>query len=77
MKHTLYHCRSMRPSHIIAAYFFNARGDPLEKTPLGMLRSLVLQLLGKEPSIYERFILTFGNKLQCIKQGSVRGRSRN
>ncbi|KAL7946934.1 ankyrin repeat-containing domain protein [Trichoderma barbatum] len=52
MKHTLKH----------SAHFFNARGDSFEQTPLGMLRSLVYQLLKKEPSTYRRFIPLFRDK---------------
>ncbi|RYP62609.1 hypothetical protein DL771_009652 [Monosporascus sp. 5C6A] len=37
MKHTLDHCREIFKDHLIAAYFFNARGDRLEKTPLVLL----------------------------------------
>lgn len=42
--------------YVIAAYFFNARGSKLEKTPLGMLRSLLYQLLEQDPLLCERFI---------------------
>ena len=62
MKHTLYHCRGFFKDHIIAAYFFNARGDTLEKTPLGMLRSLSYQLLNQDTLIYERFLPRFRDK---------------
>ncbi|GAB1312302.1 Ankyrin repeat-containing domain protein [Madurella fahalii] len=62
MKHTLAHCRRAFRNHTVVAYFFNARGVPLEKTPLGMLRSLVWQLVNEDPSIYERFIPLFRDK---------------
>ena len=61
MKYTLYHCPKFFDDHIIAAYFFNARGDTLEKTPLGMLRSLTYQLLDKDTLLYERFLPWFRN----------------
>jgi len=35
-------CQNTFKDHVIAAYFFNVRGSELEKTPLGMLRSLIL-----------------------------------
>lgn len=43
-----------RPDHApaalhTAAFFFNARGRVLERTPLGMLRSLLYQLLTQSP----------------------------
>ncbi|KAF3937074.1 hypothetical protein ABW19_dt0204540 [Dactylella cylindrospora] len=64
MKHTFIHCTSTKilDDSIIAAYFFNARGDSLEKTPFGMLRSLVHQLLEQEPYLYERFVPVFRRK---------------
>ncbi|KAK3343207.1 hypothetical protein B0H65DRAFT_406797, partial [Neurospora tetraspora] len=44
MKHMLLHLEKSG-KYLIAAHFFNARGGALEKSPLGMLRSLVYQLL--------------------------------
>jgi ankyrin repeat protein len=69
MKHTLAHCQDVFNDHIIAAHFFNARGDSLEKTPLGMLRSLLFQLVEKEPAIYGRFVLIFREKCKKHKMG--------
>lgn len=63
MKHTLRYCeKQFRETHVIAAHFFNARGESFERTPLGMLRSLLYQLLDQETSIYERFIPLFRDK---------------
>ncbi|KAH8672131.1 hypothetical protein BGZ60DRAFT_430550 [Tricladium varicosporioides] len=62
MKHTLDYCRKIFKDHIIASYFFNARGSTLEKTPLGMLRSLLYQLLEQNPVLSERFIPMFRDK---------------
>ncbi|KAM0449404.1 hypothetical protein ACHAO4_007753 [Trichoderma viride] len=65
MKHTLGHLeKELSETHVIAAHFFNARGDDSEQTPLSMLRSLLYQLLEKEPSIYEQFLPLFRNKKQ-------------
>jgi ankyrin repeat protein len=55
MKHVLSHCQSL-PNQFIITYFFNARGDVLERTPLGMFRSLVLQMLESNPLSLERFL---------------------
>ncbi|KAI9764205.1 MAG: hypothetical protein M1840_008595 [Geoglossum simile] len=49
MKHILSHCQKAFTNHVIGAYFFNARGSKLGKTPLGMFRSLLYQLLEKDP----------------------------
>ncbi|PVH70777.1 hypothetical protein DL98DRAFT_504258, partial [Cadophora sp. DSE1049] len=62
MKFTLWHCCQLFKDHIIAAYFFNARGDTFEKTRLGMLRSLAYQLVDKNPLLYERFLPDFCDK---------------
>jgi len=62
MKHTLRHCQRILGHHTIAAYFFNARGDAFEKTPLGMLRSLVFQLIDGEHGTYDRLVPIFRKK---------------
>jgi ankyrin repeat protein len=65
MKHTLMHLEGkFSDTHIIAAHFFNARGHYSERTPLSMLRSLLYQLLEKEPISYKRFITLFRKKKQ-------------
>ncbi|KAL9489362.1 hypothetical protein ACSS6W_001639 [Trichoderma asperelloides] len=60
-KRILEYCQD-KENYIIAAYFFNARGAELEKTPLGMLRSLLYQLLEHEPSLYNQLCLMFRKK---------------
>ncbi|KAF3181864.1 hypothetical protein TWF225_006839 [Orbilia oligospora] len=58
MKHALEYCRtaSKFKGHSIIAYFFNARGTNLEKTCLGMLRSLVCQLIEQDTGVCSMFI---------------------
>jgi hypothetical protein len=48
MKHVLVYCQNTFKDHVIGAYFFNARGSKLEKTFLGMLHSLIYQLLEQD-----------------------------
>ncbi|KAK3947023.1 hypothetical protein QBC32DRAFT_271522 [Pseudoneurospora amorphoporcata] len=62
MKHIWGYCQQEFRDRTIAAYFFHARGDSLEKTPLGMLRSLVSQLVDNEEPTYERFLPLFRQK---------------
>ncbi|KAK6537092.1 hypothetical protein TWF694_011292 [Orbilia ellipsospora] len=62
MKHILRHCQASFPNHSIAAYFFNARGTLLEKSRCGLLRSLLYQLLEKDPKTRGRFIPHFMDK---------------
>lgn len=42
-------------NNIIIAFFFNARGDKLERSTLGMYRSLLLQLLERLPELQDVF----------------------
>ncbi|GJC89990.1 vegetative incompatibility protein HET-E-1 [Colletotrichum liriopes] len=48
--------------YFLVAHFFNARGEALEKTSLGMLRSIVYQLLQNDEALYEHFGSTFREK---------------
>ncbi|RDL41440.1 uncharacterized protein BP5553_01419 [Venustampulla echinocandica] len=57
MKHTLLHCQDKFKDYHIAFYFFNARGGSLEKSPLGMLRSLVVQLLEQDDSFLQKQVI--------------------
>ncbi|KAI1110508.1 ankyrin repeat-containing domain protein [Nemania sp. NC0429] len=62
MSHTLSHCERSPGDHLIAAYFFNARGAALEKTPMGMMRSIVYQLLKKDDTLYGLFLDRYREK---------------
>ncbi|RYP60263.1 hypothetical protein DL770_010028 [Monosporascus sp. CRB-9-2] len=62
MKHTLRHCQKVFGDRLIVAYFFNARGDGLEKSLLGMLRSILYQLLSQDDVWYEHFVPLFRDK---------------
>ncbi|KAF1995373.1 hypothetical protein P154DRAFT_526419 [Amniculicola lignicola CBS 123094] len=62
MKHALEHCKNVFPNDLIIAYFFNARGSALEKSPLGMLRSIAYQLIQKDVMLFDQFLIKFRNK---------------
>ncbi|EWC45662.1 hypothetical protein DRE_05223 [Drechslerella stenobrocha 248] len=63
MKHALLHCEEELIDHTIASYFFNARSaSQLEKTSLGMLRSLLYQVLDRDQAAFSRFIPRFLDK---------------
>ncbi|CAN9384256.1 unnamed protein product [Alternaria alternata] len=51
MKFAFGQASKSRKSNIVIAFFFNARGETLEKTIIGMYRSLLLQLLDKIPTL--------------------------
>ncbi|KAI0403021.1 ankyrin repeat-containing domain protein [Xylaria palmicola] len=70
MSHLLSFCERSFGRHRVISYFFNARGGVLEKTPLGMMRSIVCQLLNKDDAIYRTFIDVYRQK-QRGYNGSV------
>jgi hypothetical protein len=51
MKFAHAHARKTMRNRIIISFFFNARGEDLEKSTAGMYRSLLLQLLEKAPEL--------------------------
>ena len=75
MKHTLSRCQQdFFRDHLIVAYFFNARGETLEKTPLGLLRSITYQLLQKDDTLYEQFAPAFREKQRLGGEASLQWR---
>ncbi|KAF4340301.1 Pfs NB-ARC and ankyrin domain protein [Fusarium beomiforme] len=52
MKFVLSNSRRRMTEKIIISFFFNARGEHLEKSTIGMYRSLLLQLLQKIPKLH-------------------------
>jgi ankyrin repeat protein len=57
MKFAYANAKKCMPDTIVISFFFNARGDDLEKSALGMYRSLLFQLLEKLPDIQNPFEL--------------------
>ncbi|KAK6348028.1 hypothetical protein TWF718_005849 [Orbilia javanica] len=55
MKFALKHCQDTIPETHIISFFFNARGTDLEKSTVGMYRSLLYQLLKKVPRLWSVF----------------------
>lgn len=52
MKYALSNAQKRADGDIIVSFFFNARGQSLERSSEGMYRSLVYQLLSKLPHLY-------------------------
>ncbi len=52
MMFTFEHARKKMKHKIILSFFFNARGDSLEKSTPGMYRSLLVQLLEQAPDLH-------------------------
>jgi ankyrin repeat protein len=55
MKFAWANVRSTMPDHIILSYFFNARGEDMEKSTTGTYQSLLLQLLERLPALQDVF----------------------
>jgi hypothetical protein len=55
MKFALVNARKMMKNHIVLSFFFNARGEDIEKSIVGTYRSLLLQLLKRLPVLQSVF----------------------
>lgn len=77
MRHTLECCKAIFSGHLIAAYFFNARGSTLEKNPMSMLQTIVYQLLNKENMLYDQLILYFVGSKSSAKDGDGNGNNKD
>ncbi|PVH69241.1 hypothetical protein DL98DRAFT_400135, partial [Cadophora sp. DSE1049] len=55
MKFTLVNARRTMKDHIVLSFFFNARGEDMEKSTIGTYRSLLLQLLERLPALQSIF----------------------
>lgn len=68
MKHTLEYCQKEFTNHSVISYFVDSRGASLEKTTLGMLQSLVSQLLHQNDQLPDVFFKFFRGKLRVQDQ---------
>jgi hypothetical protein len=55
MKFAWANARKTMKSHIVLSFFFNARGEKIERSTIGTYRSLLLQLLERLPSLQSVF----------------------
>ncbi|KAM7211106.1 hypothetical protein V8F06_013502 [Rhypophila decipiens] len=53
-----------KSGHSVAGFFFNGRGDHLERSPIGLLRSLLYQLLARDRWNLHRFQKAFASKVR-------------
>jgi hypothetical protein len=54
--------KSTNPSAYLATFFFDARGTQLEKSPLGMFRTLLRELVEQDPRLMEDFLKLYLSK---------------
>ncbi|KAJ9660151.1 hypothetical protein H2201_007058 [Coniosporium apollinis] len=59
--------RASRTKLVVASFFFHGRGAPLQKTPFGLFRSLLHQVLDQIPELLSKFYSIF--KKKCETQG--------
>ncbi|KAL9068418.1 MAG: hypothetical protein Q9157_006508 [Trypethelium eluteriae] len=71
MKHMLHYYKQELGDHLVVAYFFNARGEQLEKTALGLLRSIVYQLMQGDDTIRDHFMIRFHEKQTMHEAGKL------
>jgi hypothetical protein len=66
MKYVVTNARTEMKDRVIISFFFNARGDNLEKSTIGMYRSLIVQLLERLPFLQE-VISSLGSAIRYDK----------
>ncbi|OBT42034.1 hypothetical protein VE00_07424 [Pseudogymnoascus sp. WSF 3629] len=64
MKHAVYAAMDTKPPVTVITFFFNARGTLLEKSIIGMYRSLLLQILEAIPTVLDDFQRLFSMKIK-------------
>jgi ABC-type lipoprotein export system ATPase subunit len=63
MKHAVEAATNAALPSTVITFFFNARGTELERSMLGMYRSVLLQLISKIPTILDDFSNLFSSKI--------------
>ena len=64
MKNLIKHVGIENPLAIIVSFFFDARGTSLEKTPLGLYRTLLLELFAKVPHLLQEIDIKLRQRLR-------------
>jgi hypothetical protein len=54
-----------RDNFMVASYFFKGRGAPIQKSPIGMFRSLLFQILSHFPHLLAEFSTVYKNKVEA------------
>src|SRR5947207_293860 len=57
---------SLQNRLVVASFFFHGRGAEIQKTPEGLFRSLLHQLLERTPNILSELNKTFNNKVRTV-----------
>jgi predicted ATPase len=70
VKYALHECERqalVNNGLVIASFFFHGRGSPLQKSSLGLFRSLLFQILDQVPGLLHEFTPVFKSK--CDTEG--------
>ena len=51
---------------LVLSFFFHGRGDALQRTPLGLFRSLLHQVLGQDPNLIPELVDNFSKRCERI-----------
>jgi ankyrin repeat protein len=71
LRHAFNDATQNRDGTLVLSFFFHGRGNNLQKTPLGLLRSLAHQLFCKAPDTFTDLLTTFHDR--CEKLGNPGG----
>ncbi|KAK4033680.1 hypothetical protein C8A01DRAFT_39872 [Parachaetomium inaequale] len=70
MKHTVHWMERTEHNHAtVAAFYFNARGEYLEKTPLGLFRSILHQICVQDSTVRAEFLSLYEERLRKTTPG--------
>ena len=70
MKYALRHFnRGIQPKPLVASFFFHGRGVPLQRSLLGLFRSILHQILDQSPELLQSFARLYLRK--CKSQGKA------
>ncbi|KAL8389270.1 hypothetical protein RB599_011058 [Gaeumannomyces hyphopodioides] len=75
LKHALNHRMQVsgsRKGTVVLSFFFHARGDALQKSPLGLFRSLLHQVLGEAPDVVSDLVKAFDKKSQQMGEAGTK-----
>ncbi|KAL8356455.1 hypothetical protein RB601_001653 [Gaeumannomyces tritici] len=75
LKHAFNHrtrASASRKDTVVLSFFFHARGDELQKSPLGLFRSLLHQVLGVAPDAVPDLVEAFDKKTQRMGEAGTK-----
>lgn len=71
LRHFLSAIKRFQPNALVLSFFFHGRGVELQKTSLGLFRSLLHQLLSQKPDARSDLVATFRHKCQTVGEAGT------